>query len=260
MGLDISAKLMGCRNYTEAKPILETLGASKASHELMQLYYAQPENSPYKTRFMGTVVQELEDGIETKKDKSGPHDEGKINEVDGGQSTQSSGDKPEMEGQNKGTVVGDSSAQPTESQMKETPMMGMPGMPPEIQQQMMTGLEKQPPMNPLQQMKMMQYTIQETLKGPLAEIKRIGEGLAAIDSKIQEMETKSVSLEIPGGNDLVTPKYNIQETMPTPQNQVGYGAQPQPQSNIEEKRMQISEADRIMTAKKDGKDVSTMYQ
>jgi len=261
--IDIAQKLSACRNYTQAKPILETVGASRASHELMQLYFAQPDNSPYRTRFLTTVVQEVEDGINTEKSKSGPHDKGKLQEVDNGTSTQSSGDKPEDEGIKKGISSGDSLAEPTESQMKEG-LMGMPGMdglPPEMQQQFMGAMNKAPPMNPLQQMKMMQYTIKEAMKGPMQTIQRLQESVKSLDSKIQEMETKSITLDINGGDKLSLPR--IQETLPSGPigPEYGYGAQPPPsRDNLTEKRMRIQETDRILTITKKGGDVSQMYQ
>ena len=291
MPLDIAAKLAACRNYTDAKPILEMFNASGSSHELMQLYFAQPENSPYRTRFISTVTQEIENDIDPEKHKGGPHDQGKIGEQENNNgekngekgtqeyeitgsktSTSSSSEAPAMEGDNKPPTVGDSSVQPTENQMKEQmpgmpgmmpPQMGVPGVPPELQHAMEQSMAKMPPMNPMQQMK---YT-QEMVKGfvtPLyVDLKGIKEAIAKLDTKIQETQVKSVPLSIPGGEKLVYPS-NVRETVfpsPNPGGIMGTGAQPTPSTrDVNDIRQKIVEQDAIITATKQNKDTGHIYQ
>ena len=298
MPLDIATKLAACRNYTEARPMLEFLGASKSSHELMQLYYAQPENSPYRTRFIDTVIQEMEDGIDTEKHKGGPHDQGKIDEMHNGEhgengekklkeyeitgslsSTGSSGEAPAHEGDNKPPTVGDSSAQPTENQLKEQmpgmpgnypppgtqqmgpPQMGMPGVPPELQHQMEQAMTKMPAMNPMQQMRYTQEMVKKMVTPLYQNLAGIKEAITKLDSKIQETQAKSIPLNIPGGENLVIPQ-NIRETIPQGYDPTGIasGAQPPPpRKDINAKRQLIIEKDRILRTTKDHKDVSQMY-
>lgn len=279
MPIDIAAKLSKCRNYSEARPILETLGASRSSHELMQLYFAQPDNSPYKTRFLDTVVQEMEDD---DKKLGGPHDKGKIIEGENGENGEkktqeyeltgtgvaksSSGPDLTKVGTEKGPV-GDAGAQPTEDQMKEMggmpPGMGMPGMmpggmPPEVAKQMENAMAGAPPMNPMQQMRYTQEMVKATV-GPLYnEVKGIKEAIAKIDNKIQETTMKTVELKIPGGNELVIPK--VQESLP---GQLSWemGTQPAPpRVDLAEKRQRIIEKDAILTLKTKNGDLSHMYQ
>ncbi len=288
MPIDIAAKLAACRTYTESRPMLEMLGASKSSHELMQLYFAQPENSPYRVRFLDTVVQEMEDGIETKKVGDGGADKGNIkeNHIPGEEekklkeyeitgplnSTSSSSDKPAPEGTDKGITVGDSAANPTENQMKEMPggmpgmqqpQMGIPGMPPEMAQQMEQTMAKMPPMNPMQQMRYIQEMVKSMVTPLYQAIPGIKETLSKLDTKIQEIQIKSVPLNIPGGDSLVMPTGPIQEIGRPGYETPGYsnGAQPPPpRKDITAKRQLIMEKDTILRATKNHQDVSQMYQ
>ena len=291
MPIDIAAKLAACRNYTEARPMLELLGASKSSHELMQLYYAQPENSPYRTRFIDTVIQEMEDGIDTKKVKPEGLDKGKIEEMHNNEhegngekklkeyeitgslsSASSSGSEPAKEGTEKGTTVGDSAAQPVENQLKEQapgmpgmpqPQMGVPGVPPELAQAMEQSMAKMPPMNPMQQMRYTQEMVKNMVTPLYTNLAGIKEAITKLDSKIQETQAKTIPLNIPGGENLVFPQGPIRETMPTGYEGIpGFasGAQPPPpRKDIAAKRQLIVEKDRILTTTKNHKDVSQMY-
>ena len=298
MPLDIATKLAACRNYTEARPMLEFLGASKSSHELMQLYYAQPENSPYRTRFFDTVIQEMEDGIDSKKVKPEGLDPGKIIEQNGENgkngekklkeyeitgslsSTGSSGEAPAHEGDNKPTTVGDSSVQPTENQLKEqmpgmpgmpqvpgmppaTQQMGMPGVPPELQHQMEQAMTKMPAMNPMQQMRYTQEMVKNMVTPLYQNLAGIKEAITKLDSKIQETQAKSIPLNIPGGENLVMPQGPLREIAPTGYEGIpGFanGAQPPPpRKDIAAKRQLIIEKDRILRTTKNHKDVSQMY-
>lgn len=298
MPLDIAAKLADCRNYTQARPMLEMLGASRSSHELMQLYFAQPENSPYRTRFLDTVVQEMEDGIDTKKVKPEGLDKGKIEEMHNKEMGEngekklteyeitgslnakgSSGEAPAHEGTDKGTTVGDSAAQPVENQLKEMPQMpgmpgipgmppatqqmGMPGVPPELQHQMEQAMTKMPAMNPMQQMRYTQEMVKNMVTPLYNNLAGIKEAITKLDNKIQETQAKSIPLNIPGGENLVMPQGPLREIAPTGYEGIpGFanGAQPPPpRKDINAKRQLIIEKDRILRTTRNNKDVSQMY-
>lgn len=80
-------KLLACRTYAEAKPILETAGISASGHELAHTAFSIASKQPtLRDQFLGTVIREAEDieDEDTDKKKELP-----TKETDGGTSNQS---------------------------------------------------------------------------------------------------------------------------------------------------------------------------
>lgn len=106
----------------------------------------------------------------------------------------------------------------TENQMKEgfgqqgMPQPGMPGqMDPNLVQQMVPSGQF-PQMNNDQMMQQMQYTVRESLRPIMTEIKNLKEGLVALDTKVQETVQSSTALDIPIKSNAIPVR--IQETEP----------------------------------------------
>lgn len=81
-------KLLACRTYAEAKPILETANISASGHELAHTAFSIAAKQPtLRDQFLGTVIREAEDieDEDTDKKKELP-----TKETDGGTSNQSS--------------------------------------------------------------------------------------------------------------------------------------------------------------------------
>ena len=106
----------------------------------------------------------------------------------------------------------------TENQMKEG--FGQPGMPQGVPPQMDPALQQAmvPPgaitqMNNEQMMQQMRYTVQESLRPIVSEIKSLKEGLVALDGKVQEtVQSQTVALDIPMKSNAIPVR--IQETEP----------------------------------------------
>lgn len=204
MDKSIRSKLLSCKGYDEARPILETITDSVAVHKLFNTGFSVQAKQPTVARdFFNVAIQEIEDDEEKK-----------IKEADGGKSEQSSStiglekvgtetdaaesfhaqaDKKDQ----MGVTIG-------EAFPGQAPPPGMAGqMPPP--QQMAGGCgggmpPQQPPggMPPQQPQQQMQYTaISEMIKAQIAPMR---EALKAMDKKITEtMSTQPSSLELGSG-------------------------------------------------------------
>jgi len=210
MDRSIKDKLLSCRSYDDAKPILETQGAGLAVHKLFTTGYGVQAKQPLVARdFFNTAIQEMEDDDDDKNKMK------IVKEVDGGKSEQSSS----TTGLEKVGSESDA-AESFHAQADKKDQMGVAineafppqgGMPPQQgqfppQQQMGAGgcggqpqQGQVPPMNPQQQM---QYTISEVVRSQLAPMQ---EAIKALDKKIQETQkTQPSSLEL--GSKMGGPK------------------------------------------------------
>lgn len=191
-------KLMACRTYAEAKPILETAKGSLSAHELMHTAFAIQEKQPdLANSFKQTVIQEL-DAVKPKE--GDPSDNGPLKEIDGGTSHQQSSTAGlEKIGTEHSSPEGASQQYDKKDQMgvaiNETyGQFGMPqqqppmggGMPP------MGGMPQQRPQMPPQQQQMMQYTINETIRLLAPNFNKMVEAIKALDKKIQETQKDQV--------------------------------------------------------------------
>jgi hypothetical protein len=192
MEQSIKDKLLSCRTYDDAKPILETIGAGVSAHELARTAYSiQAKQPTVAHQFLTTVIQETEDEEEKKK----------VQEVDGGSSEQSSS----TTGLEK---VGseENAAESFHTQTDKKDQMGVPinevggfppqgQMPPQVPQQQMGGgcggtPQMPPQMNPQQQM---QYTVQEIARHFAPQFKNMQEAIKTLDKKIQETQKEQVN-------------------------------------------------------------------
>jgi hypothetical protein len=193
MDKTIRDKLLSCKSYAEAKPILETSHAGVAVHKLFSTGFGVQAKQPTVAQdFFYTGIQEMED------------EEEKIKEVDGGKSEQSSSttglDKVGSESDaaesfhaqaDKKDQMGVAINEAFPPQGGMPPQPGMPPMQPQQQMGQQPCGQQQPPMNPQQQM---QYTINETTRNDIAQIK---EAIKSMDRKIQEtIRTQPSSLEV----------------------------------------------------------------
>ncbi len=205
MDKSIKDKLLSCRSYNDAKPILETNNAGVAAHKLFSTGFSiQAKQAPFAKELFNTAIQEMEDDEENKMKI--------VKEADGGKSAQSTS----TTGLEKVGTESDA-AESFHAQADKKDQMGVaineafppqPGMPPQQPappmgqpQQMAGGCGGQPPQAPPMQQpqQQMQYTtVQEVLRQG-AILSQIQEAIKALDKKIQETQSsisQPSSLEI----------------------------------------------------------------
>jgi len=201
MDKSIKDKLLSCRTYEDARPVLETQNAGVAVHKLFSTGFGVQQKQPTVARdFFNTAIQEMEDDELIKK----------VEEIDGGKSEQTSSTTGLVKVGTEQDAPESASAQPdkkdqmgvaiNESFPPQQPG-GMPGMQAPPMQQAAGGCAcggqpAQPgqPMNPQQQM---QYTINETVRKALIPYT---EALKTLDKKIQETQKEMPnSLELGSG-------------------------------------------------------------
>jgi len=193
--MSIKDKLIACKSYEEARPIMETLNASATAHELMGLSYSIQEKQPtHAKRFRDKVIQEMEDAEENKKRMQ--DDEDSVKEADGGVSKQSSSTTGLEKQGEEHTAPEEASAQPDKkdqmgvaiNEMGQYPQQMAGQMAPQMapQGQQPYGGQHPPQMTPQQQIS---YTVTETVRRILnPEIRKINEAIKAIDRKVQETQ------------------------------------------------------------------------
>ncbi len=209
MDKDCKSKLLACRTYAEAKPILETLPIGSSAHELAYTAFSIADKQPrLRDQFLGTVIQEAEEAEDKIKKEDTDKRDG-LTEVDGGKSEQSSSTtgleslgkkqsapegadaQPDAKDQ-MGVAINETFPMmpqggqappptPQPQQQQAPPPMGMPpAMPP-----------MQPPKPPTPQQQQMQY-IQEIAQYATAPYyNRLVEAVKAMDRKIQEIQRET---------------------------------------------------------------------
>ncbi len=219
--------LLNCRTLTEANAILETLRPSESARKLVETAIPLMASTDGRQRsialdFMHTAIREIDDDNDVKP-KNGsvepPTSEAveTSNTQSGGstnnQSTSTTG--LQKEGTEEPVEAG---AIATENQMKEG--FGQPGMPQQMPGQMDPALQQAmvppgaiPQMNNEQMMQQMRYTVQESLRPIVSEIRALKEGLVALDGKVQEtVQSNTIALDIPIKSNAIPVR--IQETEP----------------------------------------------
>ncbi len=203
MDKTIKDKLLSCRSYNDARPILETYSAGLAVHKLFATGYGVQAKQPTVAHdFFNTGIREIEDDEEKK-----------IKEADGGKSEQSSSttglekvgsesdaaesfhaqaDKKDQMG------VAINEAFPPQPGMGQPAGMPQPPPPPPMQQMggNQCGGVQMPPQAPQQQM---QYTTVQEVQRQGIILTQIQEAIKALDKKIQETQSsisQPSSLEI----------------------------------------------------------------
>jgi len=183
----IKDKLLSCRSYEDARPILETHNAGVAVHKLFSTGFGVQAKQPTVARdFFNTAIQEMEDDELIKK----------VEEIDGGSSEQSSSTTGLEKIGAEHSAPESASVQPDKKDQMGVAINesfpGQPGMMPPQQQPPLQqthgmggcGGAAMPPqqMNPQQQMQM---TVNETVRQALVPIT---EAIKKLDKKIQETQ------------------------------------------------------------------------
>lgn len=202
MDKTIKDKLLSCRSYNDAKPILETLNSGIAVHKLFSTGYGVQAKQPTIAQdFFNTAIQEIEDDEENKmkivKEADGGKSEGSTSttglekvgsESDAAESFHAQADKKDQMG------VAINEAFPPQGGAPP-----QPGQLPPMQQpqQQMGGCGGQaPPMQQAPQQQMQYTTITEAIKLAMAPMQ---EAIKALDKKIKETQSSIAqpsSLEI----------------------------------------------------------------
>ena len=200
MDQTIKNKLLSCKSYDEARPILETVQAGVAVHKLFTTAYGIQAKQPTVAHdFLNTAIQEMEDDDDNKmkivKEADGGKSEGSTSttglekvgsESDAAESFHAQADKKDQMGVAINEAFPPQGGMPPQQQPPMQPQQQMGGQcggaPPQ------GGM---PPMNPQQQM---QYTINETLR---QNIVKVQEAVKALDKKIQEtLKVQPSSLDL----------------------------------------------------------------
>jgi len=217
-------KLLACRTYAEAKPILETAGISASGHELAHTAFSIASKQPtLRDQFLGTVIREAEDIEKEDTDKKDALEK-KVHETDGGTSNQSSNKAdPLPKIGSEGEAPEGAPAQPdAKDQMgvainEMAPMPFQQGYPPPMAgaqapaaappaaspppapapQGQMPPMQK-PPAPPQQNMQYIQEAVNYGIRQQVApHFNKMVEAIKALDKNVQEMSKESVrQLEI----------------------------------------------------------------
>jgi len=216
-------KLLSCRTYAEAKPILETLKVSASGHELAHTAFSIASKQPtLRDQFLGTVIREAEDieDEDTDKKKELP-----TKETDGGTSNQSSnaadplpkigseGEAPEGapnqpdKKDQMGVSINEMAPMPFQ-QGYPPPMAGAAppaAAPPAASpppapapQGQMPPMQPKPPAPPQQNMQYIQEAINYGIRQQVApQFNKMVEAIKQLNTNIQEMTKENVrSLEV----------------------------------------------------------------
>lgn len=236
------AKLLNCRSFAEAKPILETLKLSTSGEELARTAYQIRETQPsVAEHFLRTVIREADDVTDALK-KTDTNKKDGISETDDNtdnQSTSTTGlekigsEAPAPEGapaqpdqkDQMGVVINEMGGMP--------PMNGQPpmGAPPAVAENGLPpaggAAPPPPPMPPVAPpmpapQQMMRYTISETLKIINPQLKQIAEAVMALDKKVQETTIQSVKSLNLGDAMLPRKPQLIRETTGNPETDLSH--------------------------------------
>jgi hypothetical protein len=188
-------KLLSCRTYAEAKPILETSKVGLSAHELAHTAFSIQEKQPeLRDSFLKTVIQEMED-CEKKVEETDDNSDHQSSSTDGLEKVGTEHDAPEGMGNQydpkdqMGVAINETfpqmPMQPPQAGgfQQQAPPMQPPMQPP------------RPPMNPQQQM---QYTISEAVRSEISRTvapyyNKLVEAVKALDTKVQETAKAKVS-------------------------------------------------------------------
>ena len=224
-------KLREAKTFSDIEDDLKEARVSRSALEIARTAYQVREQQPkVAEHFFATIVKETEDK--------------KLQEYEGGASTQASNRADPLPHEEKKTPDGENpttGATGTEDQMKED-IMG--GIEPSIARSVMP--QTMPSLNLPQQIKQMQYTIRQAISPILKELReiklensRLREAYKALDKKMiettQTLSTKSMTLDVGkfGKTGRVQETNFIQPTVT-------------PSKPLEERRYEISELNRLM--------------
>lgn len=199
------SKLLKCRTYAEAAPILESMNLGPAVHSLARTAFSlTPEQQVYKENFLADIIREAEMKEEEKvkmteeeEEKVKEEEEKKMHEYEGGTGTISSDPGMEhLQRKDKSTTSGehpDTGFNSPENQMRES--LRRQGIPESIINNVVKEMDKTTATT-----RQMVETIDSSIKryvGPLvAELKKHREALIATDKKLKELASKSNSMPL----------------------------------------------------------------
>jgi len=268
--------LRECTTLQEAETLLK--GAKPSLRKIVEMGFALKDHPNQTQRnisdqLISTAIREM-DGNEMPTPK---HDDGikskgdhfvKEEELSGGNKTgtegseQSTDNTPPYPQEGSETEDGQKDmkkATGTENQFSEMmPQMqqgGMPGMDPQIAQQMGQGMPQLPPFSPQQSMQQMQYTVREYLKpiyNKMAQqettIKYQVKAIKDLNAKLQETINLRGGLDLNSTRDRSVVVPSIQETIPSTVTNLNPQAPKifEKTHQLEQKRARITEMNKMM--------------
>jgi hypothetical protein len=279
--LKLIKKLQECSTIGQADPILTRLGAGPAVKKLVEtaiiLANSQdPQQRSHAYSFMESAIKELEDDDMNKKiheeedDDKKLHEEELSNHNQGERTTgseQSSENTEPYTGEGKDTTNGEkpmNGLQGTENQWNETGGI-LPGLAPDVAQEIGAGLADSKPMNNDQSLRQIQYTVNAVVSDlyrkeivPLQKtVHNQREALRELSNQQRETQAYNGSMKL----DIEKVRNNasaiIRETSPVQNDNFNplVDVRPHKKHNLTDARNQIAELDKILTSKN-----KSMYQ
>ena len=292
--MNLIKKLQECSTLGQADPILTRLGAGPAVKKLVETalilsHSSDPQQRSHAFSFMESAIKELEDDKEERKedteqdekravervreehednDEHKLHEEELDNHNNGSReegSEQSSDNTEPYPGTGKDSANGEKPMQDmdgTVNQWNETGMI-VPGLAPEVAEQMGNGMPQLPDMNTNQMMRQMQYTLESYHKKIVAPmrglIKQQREAIKQLSMEIKETKVYNGSMKLDIDSLRSNASARFRETeVPIPDSpmfngQAMSGLQPQTtihKDKLDSARSEIVEMDKILRSEK----------
>lgn len=265
-------KLQECTTLQEAQPLLR--GKSSTFRKVVETAillraHPDPNQRAIGEQFMSSAIQEMD----KDEEPTPPHGKAiepkgehfvKEEELAGGNKSGTEGSEQSTDNTEPYPLVADQSEagekpmekmENTENQMKEgfpPPMMGPPGLDPQLAQQMAPQMPQIPAMNTPQQIQQMQYTIKRYLEAyvkPLREqVIKLTKANVFFANKIKEIQTTSIGIDVHSLKDTRVPR--LQETMPKIVTNISTENMPpriyEKAYNLESEKQSVVEIDRMI--------------
>jgi hypothetical protein len=204
------SKLLKCRTYAEAAPILETMNLGPSAHTLARFAYAYPpEQQHQKENLIADIIQEarikeeeekktrMEEEEKTTEEEE--EEEKKTREYEGGKGTISSkpgAQNPALDRLDKSTITGekpDTGFPSPENQMREALRKQ------NIPESVISKVLKEMDSTTASQRLVIETVIAEINRANspiITELKKHREALISLDKKFKEVSTKTVSMPV----------------------------------------------------------------
>lgn len=297
--MSLIKKLQECSTLGQADPILTRLGAGPAVKKLVETALilsnsSDPQQRSHAFSFMESAIKELEDDKEERKEDTKQdekraverhedrvreehendkeehklHEEELDNNNNGSReegSEQSSDNTEPYPGTGKDSANGEKPMQDmdgTVNQWNETGMI-VPGLAPEVAEQMGNGMPQLPDMNTNQMMRQMQYTLENYHKRVVAPMRRLvkqqREAIKQLSMEIKETRISSGSMKLDIDSMRNNASARFRETEVPIENSPMFNGQPmsalQPLTTIhkdklDSARSEIIEMDKIIRSEK----------
>jgi hypothetical protein len=264
-------KLQECKSIQEAQPLLR--GSTPTFRKTVETAFAlmghqDPAQRAIGQGFLSTAIQEV-DAAEEPTPAQGkfikPKGEKFVHEAELKDGDKSGNEGSEQSSSNSGPLPKEGTEEPvgdleapemkTEDQMKEVggfpPMM--PGLDPQLAQQMAPNMPQIPPMNTPQQIQQMQYTVKKYMEAyvtPLREqITQQNKAIKFLSNQVKEAQTAPLGLDLHTAREQ-TPKIQETELPRTVNNLDSQTGSPrifEKQYSLEAKRQSILELDKLIS-------------